>query len=61
MRLGYVTGAVLAMGGMWASALTVTEWNNTKLNDIAVKDESGAVIVLGTEGSWNDSGNISSI
>ena len=57
MRLGYVTGAVLAMGGMWASALTVTEWNNTKLNDIAVKDESGAVIVLGTEGSWNDSGN----
>ena len=57
MRLGYVTCAVLAMGGMWASALTVTEWNNTKLNDIAVKDESGAVIVLGTEGSWNDSGN----
>ena len=57
MRFGYVCGLSVALAGLWASALTVTDWNRTKLNDSAVKDEAGNIKVLGTEGSWNDQGN----
>ena len=57
MRFGYVCGLSVALAGLWASALTVTDWNRTKLNDSAVKDEAGNIKVLGTEGSWNDHGN----
>ena len=57
MRLNHVPCVLAAMCGLCASALTVTEWNNTKLNDIAVKDGNGAIVVLGTEGSWNDTGS----
>ena len=37
MRLNHVPCVLAAMCGLCASALTVTEWNNTKLNDIAAR------------------------
>lgn len=40
----------LAVGSLWAA----NEWTQTKLNDYAVKDDGGNIVVLGTEGSYND-------
>ena len=50
MRYGYVCGWVLAI----AVSASAAQWSGVLLNEMAVTDESGAILVLGTPGSFQD-------
>ena len=52
-----VACAALAICGLAFAAKDSTAWTTTKLNDQAVTDEGGQMVVLGTEGSYNDAAN----
>ena len=49
-----------ATAALWLAVVTCAQaqnWNGTKLNSIAVTNETGAIIVSGTDGSFNNSAN----
>ena len=49
-----------ATAALWLAAVTCAQaqnWNGSKLNSIAVTNETGAIIVSGTDGSFNNSAN----
>ena len=49
-----LVAGLLVVGGFAWAAPDSTDWTTTRLNDSAVRDGSGALVVLGTEGSYND-------
>ena len=57
MRKMIGTGVVCMTAWLAVGTCALAQnWTGTKLNDLAVKDGGGAIIVLGTEGSYDNNG-----
>jgi hypothetical protein len=54
-----MTKALFALGmAMIAASVSATNWTATKLNNFAVTNEAGKIIVWGTEGSYGNATNL---